>query len=373
MMSDMLPKKEICVLTVGMDSRKQAIFRMAFKMHTMQTYLLAEDVPDRKPDVAIVDMDCVDGQQIWAHHCANNAGVPTLIVTVSDMPGATVPVLIKPVRMETLFPLLRQIMSERRVPPAIQPDHAPAQRTAVHPGPRVESAAEQPAARTEAPVAQPAAPLQRMPDQVGRFDPCQGLLGVLQEVLKSRRPSMVAIAEQNSLIVFPEQERVLVLQNMDHVRKACDEGNISISSRPLLREDKPDDRNVVMSNFISLLWQVALWTSRGRLPEGIPVNAPVKLRYWPNLTRMAPVPNSLRIAAFLVRSPASLPIAVRMLNVPPGDLFDFLSASYIIGLLEVSETANNVSAEREVPPPEAKAATGKGAILSRLLRRIIGL
>lgn len=364
--------KVICVKTVGMDSRKQAVFRMAFKMHTMQRYELAEDAIGMKPDLAIVDMDCVDGNLLWENHGSENPDLPTLIVSMISLPDAPVPVLVKPVRIETLFPLLRQVLSERTTPGRQNPPQSPPQSPPLQ---VVQNAQPELASQTvpssvNAPSSQPA--MQKMPEQVGRFDPTRGLLGTLQEILQAKRPSMVMIANQNSLIVFPEQERVMVLQDLTQLKNACENEGVIITTRALQKEDKPDNRNIVVSNFVGLLWQVAIWTSRGRLPDGIPVHAPVKLKYWPNLTRMAPIPNALRMAAFLVRSPSSLPVAVRMLNVPPANLFDFLSAAYSIGLLDVIESRREAA---ETPPVEPVLVKdeAKGGMLSRLLRRIVGL
>ena len=369
-MSAIPPKRVICVQTVGMDSRKQAVFRMAFKMHTLQSYQLAEDAPGVAPDMAIVDMDSVDSRLLWENHCRENPDLPTLIVSVAPIDGAPVPVLVKPVRIETLFPLIRQVMAERTTAVSLSPPAQPPTLQTVPPPQPIRQAQPAPAS-VDAPAR---GSMQKLPEEVGRFDPGLGLLGILQEILRSKKPSMVMISNQNSLIVFPEQERVMLLQDMETVRAACEATDTRISARPLQKEDKPDNRNLVVSNFIGLLWQVALWTSRGRLPEGIPVHAPVKLKYWPNLTRMAPIPDALRMAAFLVRSPSSLPVAMRMLNVHPDHLFNFLSATYSIGLLEVSEARKDAGEAQEVPvqPVQAKDA-GKGGMLSRLLRRIVGL
>jgi hypothetical protein len=106
--------------------------------------------------------------------------------------------------------------------------------------------------------------------------------------------------------------------------------------------------------------------------------APLRIRHWPNLTRLAPVPNGLRIAAFMVRSPANLRIIVRMLNTPPRDVFNFLAACYSIGILDMPEhkTAtvttmeSQPAAEEELPSLEKK---DHGGLLSRLLRKVVGL
>ena len=53
--------------------------------------------------------------------------LPTLIVSMISLPDAPVPVLVKPVRIETLFPLLRQVLSERTTPGRQNPPQSPLQ------------------------------------------------------------------------------------------------------------------------------------------------------------------------------------------------------------------------------------------------------
>jgi hypothetical protein len=389
-MSEAMPSKKVVnVLTAGMDSRKLAVFRMAFKMHTLQTYRLLDDTPGAAPDVAIVDTDGVNGQQIWETFRAAHPDLPAIITTVTPDENAPAPVLAKPVRVETLFPLLRQVMAgqapaPKAKPVAPKPAQAVARPVAPEPSkPDPAPAAPPMAAATasgtagSAPRRPAPAPVQQLPETIERFDPGQGLLGQLIAIHRAKTPSMVTIADQNGLLILPEQDRVLLLCDMDTLRAAA-MGSQPVASRPLTPQDKPENSDVQVQSLLSLLWQVALWTSRGRLIDGIHILAPLRIRHWPNLTRLAPVPNGLRIAAFMVRSPANLRIIVRMLNTPPRDVFDFLAASYSIGILDIPEhkTAtvttmeSQPAAEEELPSLEKK---DRGGLLSRLLRKVVGL
>ena len=51
------------VLLVGMDDKKMAVFRMAFKMHAAVRYNIIEQGADAQ--LAIVDVDGSDGVQTW--------------------------------------------------------------------------------------------------------------------------------------------------------------------------------------------------------------------------------------------------------------------------------------------------------------------
>ena len=79
-------------------------------------------------------------------------------------------------------------------------------------------------------------------------------------------------------------------------------------------------------------------TTRGRLPRGIRIaNTTLALTRWPNHTRFAPVPDALRIAAFLSQTPASVTLTLKMLYVEAVNLYNFLSAAWCLGWLRQTE------------------------------------
>jgi len=81
----------------------------------------------------------------------------------------------------------------------------------------------------------------------------------------------------------------------------------------------------------AFLWKLALYTFGGYLPKGIDVNKPVYLKYWPNLTRLEPTPDAMRIASLLCRQPVALAFIVRILNIPQRHVFNFYAAANAAG------------------------------------------
>lgn len=386
----MRPDGSIYVLTVGMDDRKQAIFRMAFKMYSVQRYVLTDDAPDAQPHLAIVDMDNMDALVLWQEFLDQYPDLPALMVSGEEIPKPPVPALIKPIRVETLFPALRQVLAgdaaaDRAAAPAApvaevpgasadksanepKPDRTATLETAV-PKPVPSSAPPKPVG--PAPVPEPAPPPRpqyQLPEVVEHFDPGLGMLGLLRAIQAKRKSTVVLSAGRPVLIAMPEQERVLILDR-EAIREAC-VNDTPVTARLLTSEDKLEASEI--AGLSSVIWQVALWTSRGRLVSGVNINTPVRLRHWPNLTRLAPVPNGLRIAAFWVRCPVNLRLTMRMLNLPAGEIFDFLAASYSLGILEIG--AERPGVVTAVPSSqESPAAKERGGLLSRLLRKVVGL
>ena len=56
----------------------------------------------------------------------------------------------------------------------------------------------------------------------------------------------------------------------------------------------------------NLIWKVSLWTARGRIPKGTPLDEPVYLRHWPDLNSLLVTPDAMRIAALWLSHPISL-------------------------------------------------------------------
>lgn len=398
------PQKPIHVLTIGMDRRKQAMFRMAFEMHTLHRYQLLEGGAEGAPDLAIIDFDTPDSTGLWNEFSREYPNLPVLIVTTIANDNVPAPVLLKPIRLESLFPQLRRLLATPA--PKHTPVSPPGKTGATGPVAATTAPVTTEAAPTAAPTPEPeqpaeesALPVHAWPARLGRFDPRIGLLGTLLKIKRSQTPAVVSIAGVKSIIVLPTHDRALLLQPESSFKQICMNPATLVITTPLSSEDQIDAKSVSLN---TLLWQISLWTSRGRLLAGFPEQGAVQLRYWPNLTRLAPTANALRIAAFWVRSPSTLPLTLRMLNIPASEIFDFLAASYCIGILDVPRmpakpTASKIvtdadaskpapvsTAPRKVVQPAAMAVTEKtithtppqparGGLLSRLLRKVAGL
>jgi len=87
----------------------------------------------------------------------------------------------------------------------------------------------------------------------------------------------------------------------------------------------------------ALLWKVALWTSRGRIPAGTNLNSPVYLKRWPNFTRLHVTPGAFSIAALLHDKPMSLPLLIKLLSIPQRYVFAFYSGAIALDLIELKK------------------------------------
>lgn len=468
MLSNAPQQQLITVMPVGMDPRKLSVFRMAFRMHhSHQLYQLQDEAPGHAPDLAIVDVDSVDGWNAWHDFRASHPHLPALIVTTTPPRAGEAPaaVLRKPVRIETLFPQMRELLANDRTPAirlsttvshaaqtaAVTPaavvtpassasDHSAAAAYVASVAPtldevitlsqqahRAAAAAQQ---QQQSPAPSDLPQLMDLPEldaesehstesataevvrsmlpeghstpasaggkiSFERFDPSAGLFGLVARLLRQRTAAVIRVREVPVLVLLPAQDKALLLQPLETLQPLCSAPSHEVDQQPYANSPATPSQLEIRPQ--TLAWQLAIWTCRGRLMRGIATDTPIRLRYWPNLTRLPPIPEAMRITAFLTRTPVNLKLITRLLKVPPEDLFNYLAAAYGIGILDLPSRSPQLSVISTEPvrpggkvetvaapsspqssspapaPSPAKPAQSSGRLLSRLLKKVIGL
>ncbi|MCB1963554.1 MAG: hypothetical protein KDF24_10370 [Rhodocyclaceae bacterium] len=115
----------------------------------------------------------------------------------------------------------------------------------------------------------------------------------------------------------------------------------------------------------ALLWKVALWTARGRVPRGTPLDQPVYLQHWPDLNALAPLPHALRIAALWLNHPLSLLALAERLGLPQRNVFALYTGCAVLGLAGPARRAADTLVEAPAVTP-----SGMRALISRLGGRL---
>ncbi|MXR37813.1 hypothetical protein [Craterilacuibacter sinensis] len=391
----------LMVLALGMDVRKLAILRMAFRMHKAIRYQLSESAHD-VPVLAIVDVDSPQGWAVWDGFRAAHPALPALIVSSFAITDAPAPVLPKPIRVETLFPALQQLLVDKPVVAERSPLVAAQAEVALAEAPRVavishaiaepvssgtavpalEMTAAMPASDCDGqqddpviPVAQKADAVPQVlpravavwPQAMGSFDPNAGLYGVLRTLYRKRRSAAVLAHGKVVLHFYPAQEKCELLADLALLVQLCAAPKSEL--RLAVLPDGQESARPDAPSAHAVLWQVALWTARGRMPRGLDGNSQLRLRHWPNLTRLAAIPDAMRMAAFWTRTPASACMAQRMLGLQASDLCNFIAACLAIDLLDARLSAAACSPPPMVQPLPDVARRG---LLSRLLVRLRG-
>jgi len=116
-----------------------------------------------------------------------------------------------------------------------------------------------------------------------------------------------------------------------------------------------------------LIWDLALRTSRGRVPQNTDLNQKQYLRCWPNFPRLPRTPHAMRIAALWVDNPRLLDEIARTLGIDKADVYSFYSAASATGLVgPARRQVDNLFAPRDI----VKNEISRRGLLASILRHI---
>jgi len=295
----------------------------------------------------------------------------------SRFPG--MPFVAKPLNLESLWTALTQAIGN----PIPSPSPAPAPpvaKAAVAEGAtktlgdniETDDGVELCGALEDLPTTRPS----RLPEKFF-FDPDDYLIGQLfRAVVKSQasqRP--LAVAGLYRLIRVVLQPAPLCLTAFRETRlRPISMTQLPLATTRIVHDPGPQDSPDAESAWATedMLWNVAAWAARGRLPSGTDPYRPVRLKAWPNFTRIFVPPHALRIAALWVRGYVSPVGIATKLAIPQRYVFSFYTAAHFAGLINFEPLT--VATERPSPPPAppiASHSTKRPSLLARILKKLI--
>lgn len=104
----------------------------------------------------------------------------------------------------------------------------------------------------------------------------------------------------------------------------------------------------------TFIWELAVLTSKGRAPKGTPMNEPTYLKQWPNFTRLMPIPNAMKVSAYWLQMPATLPDLSSNLDVPLSDILSLYSAASLTGLAGLAQRSSDKMLKQGKPEKHEK-------------------
>jgi len=214
------------------------------------------------------------------------------------------------------------------------------------------------------------------------YNPDNYLLGRICSSLKESIGQQCIIYVQcwrnRRLILVPDQDRVytdltdnqfknlgvakLSEEFMVEINRTCNTGK---------KELPASETDGLRSTSVSyLIWDLALRTARGRVPEGADLSMPFYLRSWPNFPRLPHTPHGMRIAALWAENPRTLDNIIQSLDIDQADVYSFYSAAVATGLIGfATRRADSLIAPKEI----TKEKPTKRGLLASILRRISNL
>ncbi len=209
------------------------------------------------------------------------------------------------------------------------------------------------------------------------FLPNEHLLGLVKYAASAEVQSRISLGSLGEVVVYP--------QNRGYTARVPD-WSVFCRSRAAAFQVAPGlgptaDGHGAERDIGELLWIAAFHLSDGRLPVGSSKYDVIKLRHWPNLSRLPSSTAVMQLCALLARRPSALHLARKLLNVGEADAYRFYSAALASGAVElVSRAPAQNDADRgPAPPPPAEpiaeraSKNSEQSLLRNLWNKIAGL
>jgi len=166
------------------------------------------------------------------------------------------------------------------------------------------------------------------------FSPDDYLVGILRQVIERRQDVRITLDNVGEITISPTRGDFFA-DCANNLQAFCAAPASSYKVRPLSGEEQ--SRLAVQRgghNIDELMWTAGFYASRGRLIEGAQFDV-IRMRHWPNLSRLPQTQNTARIVALFTRYPTSLSVAHRLLKIEKSEIFWVYSAARCAGLVHV--------------------------------------
>lgn len=215
------------------------------------------------------------------------------------------------------------------------------------------------------------------------FDKKYLLLGSIQRGISRAKHSNKMLELTNfghNFIIDPQTNSLFTFVSESVLRPLCLMSIEEVSDIKVIKNGRNSeifqamttDANVEITewSFDEILWKMALWSGRGKLPRDTDLSLPVTLSHWPNLTRLQVFPHALEIAAIMSQKPIRLTDIAAQLGIEQRYVFSFYTAANTIGIANNSHSQSDSLFQREMTPEMMNIISNKSQPLSMVNRMI---
>ncbi len=376
--------KPVRIGAIGMDQRQRNTLLLLFSKRCNNRYQLVEET---SAEICLLDMDSFGGEQLLHEFRERQPTLPLILVSLQEQTVSDARTIFvrKPIPVQNLIDAIEQhslqmtavcttttVTSEIENLTKVQEDPPPSPPSRIPHATR--RAASMMAKAAEQAFVGTAPDIDLLdPAQTAKiyYNPAHYLQEHLQQALNLavRHNRNVAIeGPWPAMELLINEHKVRVAGDERHLRSHCTlpDAMLEVNLRLFDGSSKLDGGSQTYS-LPALFWKVALWASRGRLPEGTSLSQPIYLRHWPNFTRLDMTPYSIAIAALWAEQPHSLIDTASHLQIPQRYVFAFYSAAKSLQLAGETRRA----ADTLIAPSEIIASRQRG-LFGRLLDRLRG-
>jgi len=362
-----------------MHARQVKALELAFQGPCHDSCVLAEEP---QAQACFVDLDSYQARALLAELRERHPRRPLVLLSLAALEPGLVGddlTLAKPIRLDELLERIavlrervRQATPAPAAPPSTSPEDWGRPAAAADPDARDRAARlldtqQAHALIGTAPDVDPGDPAQLAK---AYYDPARFLQGLVVQARDSARArgQGVRIRGPWPEIVLDPERGLARVQAADTRLRPHGMQPVPLHQARLEYIGRPDlgfDRSAAL-DLDALIWKLALWGSRGRLPQGTPVDVPVVLHRWPNFTRLLLAPGAMGIAALWAHEPHSLIHTAERLGLPQRSVFAFYSAAAAVGIARCAAAAPASARVLPFEPPTSRRRTLIGRIVQRL-------
>jgi hypothetical protein len=344
------PSGATAVALLACSSRDMAVLGMLLQRHLAGEFAI---VAADRAQVAVIDGDSAGAAKALADWRSSQPEAPTLVLSLHPGADSARRVYVrKPIDVTALLGCLKKMRLALTASAAM-----PGQPTAPLAGAEVRSPPTAPMQPLRLTAAQfepdshgccgvaddfPPRLLQTAdrlsPDQAMQmyFDPDARLLGLLRMGARLARASNQAAGIrglERPLVILPGKPMTVRSPLQDTMLRPLSASTLFSASVEIGPPPGIDDRDFVY-DFDVLLWKVALWTARGRLPRGTDPNAPVRLQGLPDFSRLTVTPYAEAICQLWLKDGKRSPAATAAhLQIAQRYVFALYSAASMLELI----------------------------------------
>ena len=380
-------KQAIRIAVIGMEKRTRNLLKMVFDGPCKGDYLVIEEI--QSAQACIFDLDTIEGMKLWDKHHARYSHLPTIVLSITKKEIARTFYVGKPIVFDHFVSTLAKI--KELVSQQGKYKKAETQVATLHDAKLVTEVE----IEKEEDTLQWCGQLENIDpnnhEELHKiyYDPQQYMQSFLEKALdvskNSENKAILLDGLHTPMVIFHKNNQLFCpctladnnLQTMSLLPVAKNRLQMTVLTESELKSYRITN-NLVKNALDSFLWQVSLWTARGRLPKGTDLNKDVILLHWPNFTRLVVTPYALKISALWMSQPHSLLETAQILEIPQRYVFAFYSATNAIKLAVLDrrvkqQPLNKNMVERRFNQRSLKSAANtspKRGFLQRFLGRL---
>ncbi len=356
-------KKPLQVAIFGFDQRTQQTLEIAFKNigNNCATIVTSESA-----QAVIFNFDNLDSREMFLNFRKEHIGFPTIVISSKEIALRGAYVLTKPLRVAKFTNIFNMIQEQLAANPhnneTINPSNSDSHISTHETVQQAEQPHSQKQSRVTDVVKESNGKLsgtypqnlvdkntsQLQPDIY--YAPKTHIQSIIHTAYKEALEKNIVIEvnlkvenDWGSITLFPGLKKVATDFSEQRLKYMCSTPLYCFETK-VIRYDEAKTKKMEfvrsvdeqLVSFETFLWEVALWTSNGRLPEGINLNTPYRLRRWPNFTRLKTIPHSFSMAALFSQKPININLFSKVADISQDSVYSFFSCVYALDLLETS-------------------------------------